>query len=66
MKTENKPLVPVSPEALGQITGGAGKREKFVSAFYCELCGRTIHLGTVYSLERAKREHNAKVHPGLR
>ena len=82
MKTEKNPFSAVSPEELvdlalalwpdhsrkemAQVTGGAKKREKFVSAFYCEYCCKTIHLGTVYSLERAKKEHNAKFHPGVR
>ena len=26
----------------------------------------TIHLNMVYSLERAKKEHNAKFHPEIR
>ena len=51
---------------LGSISGGAKKREKFVSAFYCEYCGKTIHLNMIYSLERAKQEHNARFHPGLK
>ena len=53
---------------LDQVTGGKtmkNKREKYVSAFYCEYCGKTIHLNAVYSLERAKKEHNAKFHPTL-
>ena len=66
MKTEKNPFSAVRPEELAQVTGGAKKREKYVSAFYCEYCCKTIHLGTVYSLERAKKEHNAKFHPGVR
>ena len=55
-----------NPEELSKVTGGAGReREKFVSAFYCEYCQKTIHLNIVYSLERAKKEHNAKFHPQI-
>ena len=46
---------------LETVTGG--KREKYVSAFYCEYCRKTIHLPGVYSLEKAKRDHNIKFHP---
>lgn len=57
-------------DELDQVTGGltatAGKRPKYVSAFYCEYCKATIHLNGVYTLERAKKEHNAKFHPGVR
>ena len=59
----------IDDTALEQVTGGVSrdttKREKFVSAFYCEHCGKTIHMGMIYSLERAKKEHNQKVHPGM-
>ncbi len=53
----------ILPDDLEKVTGGTKRREKFVSAFYCEYCGKTIHLNMVYSLERAKKEHYAKVHP---
>ena len=57
----------VNSEELSKVTGGAGRqRDKFVSAFYCEYCRKTIHLNMVYSLERAKKEHNAKFHPQVR
>ena len=57
---------PLQPEALAQVSGGVKQREKFVSAFYCEICKKTIHLNMIYSLERARKEHNAKFHPGIR
>ena len=50
---------------IGGISRDTAKREKFVSAFYCEACGKTIHLNMIYSIDRAKKEHYAKVHPGL-
>ena len=56
-------------DALEQVSGGVtqpAKRPKYVSAIFCELCGRTIHLSGVYTLERAQKEHYAKVHPGVR
>ena len=56
-------------QKMSEVTGGkgeTGKREKYVSAFFCEYCGKTIHLNGVYDLERAKKEHNAKVHPGVK
>ena len=55
-------------EALNKVSGGKRqtvKREKYVSAFFCEHCGATIHLNGVYSLERARSEHNAKFHPSV-
>ena len=54
-------------DKLGAVTGGAGNpaRKKYVSAFFCEYCGATIHLNGIYDLERAKKEHNAKAHPAL-
>ena len=56
-------------QQLNEVTGGkgeAGKREKYVSAFFCEACGATIRLNGVYTLERARKEHYAKFHPGMR
>ena len=53
-------------DALAKASGGAKKRGKYVSAFYCEYCGKTIHLNMVYSLDRAKKEHNAKFHPQVK
>lgn len=56
-------------QQLNQVTGGVGntgKREKYVSAFFCETCGATIRLNGVYTLERAQKEHYAKIHPGVR
>ena len=50
---------------IGGVSRDTAKREKFVSAFYCEACRETIHLNMVYSLDRAKKEHYRKVHPGL-
>ena len=55
--------------ALENVIGGVRRdsvpREKFVSAFYCEACGKTIHLNMIYSLDRAKKEHNKQFHPFL-
>ena len=59
---DNK-TVPINSEDLSEVAAGKGKRDKYVSAFYCELCGKTIHLNMVYSLDRARKEHNAKFHP---
>ena len=56
-------------QQLNEVTGGkgeTGKREKYVSAFFCEACGATIRLNGVYTLERARKEHYAKIHPGMR
>jgi hypothetical protein len=54
----------INLEDLNEVTGGAGRqKDKYVSAFYCEYCEKTIHLNMVYSLERAKKEHNTKFHP---
>ena len=53
-------------EEMKKVTGGVGIRDKFVSSFYCEYCDKTIHLNMVSSLERAKKEHNEKVHPQLK
>ena len=54
---------------LALVTGGRSTRDqrpRYVSAFYCEYCEKTIHLNAVYSLDRAKKEHNAKFHQGLK
>ena len=54
-------------EKLSQVTGGTEihEKKKYVSSFFCEYCGKTIRLNGVYDLERAKKEHNANVHPNL-
>ena len=54
----------LSEEKLKEVSGGK-IREKYVSAFYCEYCRETIHLSGVYSLEKAKKDHNRKDHPNL-
>ena len=46
---------------LTEASGGA-IRPKYVSSFFCEKCGKTIHLNGVYTLERAVREHEQKEH----
>ena len=53
-------------DELKNVTGGVGLRDKYVSSFYCEYCNKTIKLNMVSSLERAKKEHNDKVHPNLK
>ncbi|MCR5575828.1 MAG: hypothetical protein K6F56_02340 [Oscillospiraceae bacterium] len=52
-------------DALRGVSAGAAK-PKYISAFFCEACGKTIRLSGVYLEERAKKEHNAKFHPGLK
>jgi hypothetical protein len=56
----------LSAESLKNVTGGIGLKDRYVSSFYCEYCGKTIKLNMVSSLERAKKEHNEKVHPQLK
>ncbi len=56
----------IKAEDLDHVTGGAARRDKYVSAFYCEYCGKTIHLNMVRSLENAKKEHNVQFHPQLK
>ena len=46
----------IEDEKLAGASGGA-IRPKYVSSFFCEKCGKTIHLNGVYTLERALREH---------
>ena len=53
----------VADEKLAGTAGGA-IRPKYVSSFFCEKCGKTIHLNGVYTLERAKEEHERKEHSG--
>ena len=53
----------VADEKLAGTAGGA-IRPKDVSSFFCEKCGKTIHLNGVYTLERAKQEHERKEHSG--
>lgn len=52
-------------ELLEKVSGGV-KRSKYGSAFYCEYCKKTIRLNFVRELDKAKKEHNAKIHPGIR
>ena len=54
----------LNEEKLEAVSGGV-KREKYVSAFYCEYCRKTIHLPGVYSLENAKKDHMTKYHPTI-
>ena len=58
----------LSDDALDTVIGGAGapkQRVKYVSAFFCEHCGQTIRLNGVYTLERAKKQHNTQFHPHI-
>ena len=65
MDKENGKLT-LEPDELKSVNGGIGLRDKYVSSFYCEYCGKTIKLNMVSSLERARKEHNEKVHPQLK
>lgn len=57
---------PLDDAHLEGVIGGVGPgRGKFVSSFYCEVCGKTIRLNGVYQLERARRSHFQKEHPGV-
>ena len=56
----------LNAESLKNVSGGIGQKDRYVSSFYCEYCGKTIKLNMVSSLERAKKEHNEKVHPQLK
>ena len=60
MSNETKML---KDEKLENVSGGA-IRPKYVSSFFCEKCGKTIYLNGVYTLERAKEEHERKEHSG--
>ena len=51
----------ISDDRLKDVSGGA-VRPKFVSSFYCEKCDQTIRLNGVYTLEKARKEHDAKMH----
>ncbi len=42
----------IKDEKLENVSGGA-IRPKYVSSFFCEKCGKTIHLNGVYTLGRA-------------
>ena len=59
--SEKSKAIPVEDEKLSAVSGGAG-RPRYVSSFFCEKCGRTIHLSGVYTLDRAMREHEQKEH----
>lgn len=48
-------------EKLAEASGGA-IHPKYVSSFFCEKCGKTIHLNGVYTLDRAVKEHEQQVH----
>ena len=56
----------LSAESLKNVTGGIGLKDRYVSSFYCEYCGKTLKLNMVSSVERAQKEHNEKVHPQLK
>ena len=60
MSNEKKML---KDEKLENVSGGA-IRPKYVSSFFCEKCGKTIHLNGVCIQERAKEEHERKEHSG--
>ena len=50
---------------LSDVTGGVqSMRGKYVSSFYCEVCGRTIRLSGIYQLETARKNHFQKEHRG--
>ncbi len=58
-------FTPLDDGALFEVSGGVGSsRPKYVSSFFCEICNRTIRLNGVYTLEKARRLHNEKMHPG--
>ena len=60
MSNEKKML---KDEKLENVSGGA-IRPKYVSSFFCEKCGKTIHLNGVYTLDKAIRDHEQKEHSG--
>lgn len=51
----------IEDEKLARASGGA-IRPRYVSSFFCEKCGKTIHLNGVYTLDRAVKEHEQQVH----
>ena len=59
---ERRQASPVPDQGLEQVAGGV-IRPKYVSSFFCEKCGTTIRLNGVYTLEKAVKTHNDKVHP---
>ena len=61
--TNKAPAEMLGDEKLNQVSGGA-IRPKYVSSFFCEKCGKTIHLNGVYTLDKAIREHDQKEHSG--
>ena len=61
--TKEVPAEMLSDEKLNQVSGGA-VRPKYVSSFFCEKCGKTIHLNGVYTLDKAIRDHEQKEHSG--
>ena len=61
--TKEAPAEMLSDEKLNQVSGGA-VRPKYVSSFFCEKCGKTIHLNGVYTLDKAIRDHDQKEHSG--
>ena len=58
-KTSADILCALNDESLNAVSGGVGRnRPKYVSSFFCEQCGKTIRLNSVYTLERAKKLHD--------
>ncbi len=53
----------LSDSLLEDVNGGVA-RPKYVSSFFCEKCGKTIHLNGVYAKEKAIKDHDQKVHNG--
>ena len=63
--TNKAPAEMLGDDKLNQVSGGV-IRPKYVSSFFCEKCGKTIHLNGVYTMERAIQEHEKKEHSGNR
>lgn len=62
MAEKSKSMEPLGDGMLEIVMGGT--RQKYVSSFYCEKCGKTIQLSGVYRLEVARQDHERKVHSG--
>ena len=61
--SEKTTTAKLNDEQLERVSGGS-IRPKYVSSFFCEKCGKTIHLNGVYTLDKAIRDHDQKEHSG--
>ena len=63
MKQETE-MEKLKEQTLEEVSGG--RKQKYISSFYCEKCKATVHLNGVYTPETARKTHDRKVHPAAK